>query len=77
MFFFIGFFILLLLFFLKPALPLVGAGRVSFLSPLITDYTCCCAAAAAAVADGRSQMSLGVLECLSSDCDDAVEKGCG
>lgn len=42
------FFILLLLFFLKPALPLVGAGRVSFLSPLITDYTRCCAAAAAA-----------------------------
>lgn len=52
-------------------LSLVAAGCVSFLSPLNTNYTCC------AAADGRSQMSLGVLDCLSSDCDDAVEKGCG
>lgn len=51
----------------------MAAGCVHVLSPLNTNYTCC----AAAAADGRSQMSLGVLECLSSDCDDAVEKGCG
>lgn len=63
---------IIIIFFLNPALSLVAAGYVSFLSPLNTNYTCCCAAA-----DGRSQMSLGVLACLSSDCDDAVGKGCG
>lgn len=54
----------------------MAAGCVSVLSPLDTNYTCCCAAAAVA-ADRRSQMSLEVLERLSSDCDDAVEQGCG
>lgn len=58
-------------------LPLVDAGSASFLSPPNTDYTCCGGGGVAAAADRRSQMSLGVLECLSSDCDDAVEKGCG